>query len=240
VSGPQGAAREQWLSARKELLVREKELTRLRDSLAAERRRLPVVRLDKNYVFEGPTGQRGLPELFDGCHQLIIHHFMFAPGWDAGCPSCAAWSGELPPGLMAQLRARDTAFAAVSLAPLLKIMAYRAGKSWEFPWYSSAGSDFNYDFHATLDESVAPVMYNYQSRADLAESGSPDELVTADVPVEVPGISCFVLDGGIVFHTYSTYSRGVEQVSGLQSLLELTASGLRPPHFPADLWRPSA
>jgi predicted dithiol-disulfide oxidoreductase (DUF899 family) len=240
MSGPQVAAREQWLSARKELLVREKELTRLRDSLAAERRRLPVVRLDKNYVFEGPTGRRGLPELFDGCRQLIIHHFMFAPGWDAGCPSCAAWSDELPPGLMAQLRARDTAFAAVSLAPLPRIMSYRAGKGWEFPWYSSAGSDFNYDFHATLDESVAPVVYNYQSRADIAESDSPHELVAADVPVEVPGLSCFVLDSGIVFHSYSTYCRGVEQVSGLQSLLELTASGLQPPYIPADLRRPSA
>jgi predicted dithiol-disulfide oxidoreductase (DUF899 family) len=227
VNGPEGATREQWLSARKMLLVREKELTRLRDSLAAERRSLPVVRLDKSYVFEGPAGKCHMPELFDGCRQLIVHHFMFAPGWEAGCPSCAAWSDQLSPRLMAQLRARDTAFAAVSLAPFPKIMAYKASKGWDFPWYSSAGSDFNYDFNVTLDESVAPVIYNYRTRAEITEAGSPDELVGADVPVEVQGLSCFLIDNGVVFHTYSTYSRGVEQVSSVQSLLELTALGPR-------------
>lgn len=225
---PRVVAREQWLSARKELLGREKELTRLRDALDAERRRLPMVRIDKHYVFHGPSGPVGLPELFDGCQQLVVQHVMFDPSWDTSCPSCSASLDELSAGMLTQLRAHNTAFAAVSLAPLEMIIADKIRRGWEFPWYSSSGSDFNYDFHATLDETVAPIVYNYQSKAEILAAHVANDLVDAQTPVEVPGISCFLYQGGAVFHTYSTYARGVEPVSALRSLLNLTVLGARP------------
>jgi predicted dithiol-disulfide oxidoreductase (DUF899 family) len=224
---PDVVSREEWLAARRELLAREKELTRQQDELNALRRRLPMVRIGKDYVFQGPHGQVGLAGLFDGCRQLIIQHFMFHPGWDTGCPTCADSADELSPGLLAHLRARETAFAMVSLAPFAKIMAYKTARGWTFPWYSSLGSDFNYDFHATLDEKVAPVIYNYRTKAEILAAGSSDELVDTDVPVEVPGISCFLRDGEGVFHTYSTYARGLEHVAGARSFLDLTALGHR-------------
>jgi len=225
MSLPQVVSREQWLAARQELLAREKELTRRHDALNADRRRLPMVAIDKDYVFEGPAGQVGLPELFGGARQLIVHHFMFDPGWDTGCPSCAASADELSPGLLAHVRARDTAFAMVSLAPFAKIRAYQASRGWTFGWYSSFGSDFNYDFHVTLDETVAPVVYNYRGKAEILAAGSLGDLTDADQPVEVPAISCFLRAGDGVFHTYSTYARGVEQVGGAHSFLDLTALG---------------
>lgn len=225
MSLPQVVSREQWLSARKVLLAKEQEHTRLHDALNADRRQLPMVRIEKDYIFEGPCGQVGLPDLFEGCRQLIIQHFMFDPSWDAGCPTCSASADELSPGLLARLRARDTAFAMVSLAPFAKVMAYKVCNGWTFPWYSSFGSDFNYDFHATLDESVAPVVYNYQSKGEILAAGSANDLVDSEQAVEVPGISCFLQDSGIVFHTYSTYSRGIEQASGVHRYLELTALG---------------
>jgi predicted dithiol-disulfide oxidoreductase (DUF899 family) len=222
---------EQWLAARVKLLAREKELTRLRDELTAGRRQLPMVRIDKDYVFTGPRGDLGLLEFFDGCRQLIVQHFMFDPGWEAGCPTCAAFTDELSPGLLARLRARDTAFALVSLAPFTKIMAYRARKGWPFPWYSSYGSDFNFDFHVTLDQAVAPVMYNYQPKAEILAAEPDFELLDTGQPVEVPGISCFVQDGGSVFHTYSVYDRGLEQIANAGSLLDLTVLGGEPERF---------
>jgi predicted dithiol-disulfide oxidoreductase (DUF899 family) len=152
---------------------------------------------------------------------------MFDPSWDAGCPSCSAASDELSAGLLASLRARDTAFAAVSLAPFAKIMAYRRWNGWTFPWYSSFGGDFNYDFHVTLDEKVAPVVYDYQSKAEILMAGTENDLVSSEYPVEVPGISCFLRDGGDIFHTYSTYGQGIEQLSCAESFLELTALGNR-------------
>lgn len=224
---PPVAAREQWLRARKELLGREKELTRLRDALNAERRRLPMVRIEKHYVFHGPSGAVGLPDLFDGCKQLIVQHVMFDPSWDTSCPSCSASLDELSAGLLTQLRARNTAFAAVSLAPLEMIIADKIRNGWQFPWYSSSGSDFNYDFHATLDETVAPIVYNYQSKAEILAAQVANDLVDALMPVEVPGLSCFLRQGGNVFHTYSTYARGIEPVSAARSLLSLTVLGDR-------------
>lgn len=222
---PQVASREQWLSARRQLLAQEKELISRHDALNAERRRLPMVRVEKDYRFEGVRGQVGLGELFGGCRQLIIQHFMFDPSWDAGCPTCSAAADELSEGLLARLRARSTAFAAVSLAPFPKIMAYRAWKGWAFPWYSSFGSDFNYDFHVTLDEKVAPVVYDYQPKAELLATGTADELIATDQPVEVPGISCFLRDGDSVYHTYSAYGSAVEQLTCGHSLLDLTVLG---------------
>ncbi len=225
MSLPEVVSRQEWLAARKELLAREKELTRRRDALNADRRRLPMVRIDKDYVFEGPGGRASLLGLFDGRRQLMIQHFMFNPSWDEGCPSCSAAADELSPGLLAHLNARDTSFAVVSRAPVAKIEAYKARKGWTFPWYSSYGSDFNYDFHVTLDESVAPVEYNYRSAAELEEAGLGWLLKTSDQPSEQPGYSFFLRDGDSVFHTYSTFGRGAEGLGGSYYFLDLTALG---------------
>ena len=219
---PQVVSREQWLEERRRLLVREKEMTRARDELNADRRRLPMVRVDKDYVFEGPDGQAGLLDLFQGRRQLVVQHFMFDPSWDEGCGSCSAGADELSEGLLRHLHARDTAFAAISRAPYPKIDAYRERKGWTFPWYSSFGSDFNYDFHVTLDASVAPVMFNYRDPAELQQAGMGWIM---ESPGEQPGMSCFLRDGDAVFHTYSTFGRGTEQMGGAYGVLDMTALG---------------
>ena len=149
MSLPDVVSREEWLAARKELLAKEKELTRARDALNTERRKLPMVEIDKPYVFEGPDGEATLLDLFEGRRQLIIYHFMFDPEWEDGCPSCTAGADEMSPGLLAHLHARDTSLAYVARAPLAKIERYKAKRGWTFPWYSSFGSDFNYDFDVT-------------------------------------------------------------------------------------------
>jgi len=219
---PQVVSEQQWLTARRELLAREKELTRAHDRLNADRRRLPMVRVEKPYSFEGPSGRVGLPALFGGCRQLVIQHFMFDPSWDEGCSSCTAAVEELSDGLLDHLRARDTAFAAVSRAPLARIEAYRSSKGWTFPWYSSYGSDFNYDFHVTLDGTVAPVMFNYRDAAELEQAGMG---WLNETPGEQPGYSCFLRDGDEIFHTYSTFGRGTEQLGGGYAFLDMTALG---------------
>ena len=221
---PQVVSRDEWLVARKELLAREKELTRQRDALNAERRRLPMVKIDKDYVFEGPDGKASLLDLFDGRRQLIVRHFMFSPEWDEGCSSCSAGADEISDGLLNHLHARDTSFVVVSRAPLAKIEPYKARRGWTFPWYSSYGSDFNYDFHVTLDESVAPVEYNYRTKAEHEQAGTSG-YVEGDPPIEGPGQSCFLRDGDTVFHTYSTSARGAEMVGGSYYYLDLTALG---------------
>jgi predicted dithiol-disulfide oxidoreductase (DUF899 family) len=221
---PQVVSRDEWLVARKELLVREKELTRRRDALTADRRRLPMVRVDKEYVFEGPAGKVGLLDLFEGRRQLIVGHFMFEPSWDDGCPSCSAGADEMSDGVLAHLHTRDTTFAYVSRAPLSKIQAYQARKGWTFRWYSSYGSDFNYDFHVTLDESVTPVMYNYRTPAEHEQAGTSG-YVEGDQPVEGPGRSAFLRDGDTIFHTYSVFARGLETIGGSYYLLDETALG---------------
>jgi predicted dithiol-disulfide oxidoreductase (DUF899 family) len=218
-------SRAQWLAARKDLLASERQLSSLHDSVNADRRRLPMVRIDQDYTFTGPDGQATLPDLFQGSSQLIVQHFMFSPSWDAGCPGCSASCDEISQPLLARLRERDTAFAVISLAPIGKIMKYKAWRGWDFSWYSSFGSDFNYDFHATLDRSIAPVSYDFESPEEIRAAGSADDLIDADVPVEVPGISCFLQDGETVFHTYSAYSHVLENVSAVRGFLELTASG---------------
>jgi predicted dithiol-disulfide oxidoreductase (DUF899 family) len=219
---PTIASREEWLAARKALLAKEKELTRLHDQLNADRRRLPMVAIDKDYTLEGPQGSVGLIDLFEGRSQLVIQHFMFDPSWEDGCSSCTAEADEMSDGLRMHLHARDTTFAAVSRAPLAKIVTYKAKRGWDFPWYSSFGSDFNYDFHVTLDESVAPIMYNYRDAAELAQAGLGWVL---EQPGEQPGISCFLRDGDNVFHTYSTFGRGTEAIGGAYAFLDLTALG---------------
>jgi len=192
--------------------------------LSSDRRRLPMVRIDKDYVFDGPAGNASLLDLFEGRRQLIVGHFMFDPSWDDGCPSCSAGADEVAPGLLEHLHTRDTTLAYVSRAPLAKIEAYKARKGWTFPWYSSNGSDFNYDFHVTLDESVTPVQYNYRTPAEHEQAGTSG-YVEGDQPIEGPGRSCFLRDGDTVFHTYSVYARGLETIGGSYYLLDETALG---------------
>jgi predicted dithiol-disulfide oxidoreductase (DUF899 family) len=214
---PEVVSSEEWLAARNELLAKEKELTRARDRLNADRRRLPMVRLDKAYTFEGPDGTVGLLEMFDGRPQLVMHHFMFGPDWEDGCSSCSSAADGI--GNLRQLHVRNTTLVAVSRAPYAKLTAYRERMGWTFPWYSSYGSDFNYDFHTTLDSTVAPVV--------LPETGRPlDEPWTDDQNgTEMPAISAFLRVGDEVFHTYSTYGRGIEQFHYGIPYLDLTALG---------------
>ena len=219
---PRVAPREEWLAARKELLAEEKAMTRARDALNTKRRELPMVRIDKEYVFEGPDAKRTLVDLFEGCHQLIVQHFMFDPSWDEGCPSCTAAADEMSNGLRRHLRARDTTFAVVSRAPIDKIEGYKATRGWTFPWYSSFGSDFNYDFHVTIDASVAPVEWNFRGLNELRQHGLS---WLEDGSSEQPGYSVFLRDGDEVFHTYSTYARGTEQLGGSYYFLDMTALG---------------
>lgn len=215
---PKIASRAEWLAARKELLVREKELTRHRDEVNAERRRLPMIRIEKDYVFEGPGGKRRLPDLFEGRRQLIVYHFMFDPSWNEGCRSCSFVTDNI--GHLAHLHARDTSLVLVSRAPLAKIEPFKRRMGWTVPWYSSFGNDFNYDFHVTLDEAVAPVKYNYLSKAELVQKGE-----TYFTQGENPGLSVFMRDGGEIFHTYSTYARGLDLLLGTYNFLDLTALG---------------
>ena len=222
MSLPRIASREEWLAARKALLAKEKQLTRQRDALNTERRQLPMVKIEKDYTFTGPEGQATLLDLFEGRHQLIVQHFMFDPEWEDGCPSCSAGADEISDGLLEHLHVRDTTLAAVSRAPTAKIEKYKASKGWTFPWYSSFGSDFNYDFHATIDKSVAPVEYNFRDEAELVASGAGWML---DGSSEQPGYSMFLREGEDIFHTYSMYARGAEQLGGSYYFLDLTALG---------------
>lgn len=223
MSLPDVVSREEWLAARQQLLAEEKEMTRQRDRLNAARRRLPMVRIDKKYKFEGPEGTVDLLDLFGGGSQLIVQHVMYDPGWDAACPSCTASMDESTPALLEHLSARGTAYVRISRAPYDKIVAYRDAHGWSFPWYSSHGSDFNYDFNVTLDPAVAPTEYNYRTQQEWARI-DPDWLDLQST--EVPGVSCFLREGDEVYHTYSTYARGTELVGGLSyPLLDLTALG---------------
>ncbi|MEV6274892.1 DUF899 domain-containing protein [Nocardia sp. NPDC051832] len=216
---PVVASRGDWLAARKQLLAEEKDLTRRRDALAAKRRTLPMVELEKNYEFEGPAGKTGLADLFDGRPQLIIYHMMWRWDLDAGCPSCAMQLDSV--GHLAHLHAQETSFAAVSRGPWENLNKYRDRMGWTFPLYSSFGSDFNYDFHATQDEAVAPVEYNYRSKAELEAKGEVWFLTG-----EQSGTSVFWRDDdGTVFHTYSQYARGDDILINTHNYLDLTPLG---------------
>jgi predicted dithiol-disulfide oxidoreductase (DUF899 family) len=202
----------EWLEARKALLAREKELTRARDALNAARRRLPMVKL-KDYRFAGPGGEVGFADLFEGRRQLVIYHFMFDPRWDAGCPTCTRYISGI--NGLESLHSRDATFALVSRAPYEKLAAWQERQGWSIPWYSSFGSDFNYDFHVTLDESVAPTEHNFR----------PVTIPHDEQPGEGQGLSVFFRLGDDVFHTYSTYSRGVEGLTNGYSFLDITPYG---------------
>jgi predicted dithiol-disulfide oxidoreductase (DUF899 family) len=207
-------SRDEWLAERKALLAREKELTRLRDRIASERRQLPWVRIDKSYVFDTPEGRRALAELFDGRRQLLVQHFMFGPGWEQGCPSCS-FMADHTDGMNVHLAHRDVTFVAISRAPLAEIERFRKRMGWQFKWVSSHGSDFNYDFGVSFTaEEVAKgeIDYNYGRWPHAYE--------------EWPGVSVFCKDdAGDVLHTYSTYGRGVEVMMGAYNMLDLTPKG---------------
>jgi predicted dithiol-disulfide oxidoreductase (DUF899 family) len=222
MSLPEVVSRQEWLAARKHLLAREKELMRQHDVLNAARRRLPMVAVGQDYLFEGEEGEARLPDLFRGSRQLLVYHAMFGPEWEAACPGCTAVMAEISPGLLTHLRSRDTSYVVISRAPYSRIAAYQEAHGWSFPWYSSYGSDFNYDFHVTLDPAVAPVEFNYLSRAEV-ERIDPDW--QGEGAAEVSGFSCFLRDGDAIFHTYSAYARGTEPAVGAYPLLDLTALG---------------
>ncbi|HEX7134405.1 MAG TPA: DUF899 domain-containing protein [Iamia sp.] len=212
----------EWRTARIALLDEEKALTRARDRLSAKRRELPMVKVEADYRFTALDGSEcTLLDLFDGQDQLIVSHFMFEPEWTDGCPSCTAGAEEMSDGLREHLARRDTRLAYVSRAPIEKIAAYRAKKGWTFPWYSSLGSMFNYDFHVTLDESVVPAEYNYRPQSEWAEQ----DPAWAGWSGEQPGWSCFLRVDDDVFHTYSCFGRGAEWMGGAYAFLDLTALG---------------
>ncbi|WP_265516984.1 DUF899 domain-containing protein [Nitratireductor luteus] len=224
MSLPQVVSREEWLDARKALLAKEKEMTRARDALNAERRLLPMVKIGKNYVFEGSDGRKRLIDLFGGRRQLIVGHFMFDPRWEKGCSSCTAGADEISDGLIRHLNSRDTSFACISRAPVEKIERYKAERGWRFPWYSSYRSDFNYDFGVTIDERRTAPVYNYRTLKEHEEAGT-GYYFQGERPLEQPGTSVFLRVGDDVFHSYSTFGRGAEMTGGSYYWLDLTPLG---------------
>jgi predicted dithiol-disulfide oxidoreductase (DUF899 family) len=207
-------SRDEWLAARTEHLRREKEFTRLRDRLSAERRALPWVRVDRTYTFDAPGGSRTLADLFDGRTQLIVYHFMFGPGWEEGCRSCSLLADHID-GAIVHLAQRDVTLVAVSRAPLDRIEAFRKRMGWRFPWVSSYGSDFNHDHHVSFTEeerAAGEVSYNFDRQRYQSD--------------ELPGLSVFTRDeSGDVLHTYSAYARGLDLLVGAYNYLDLVPKG---------------
>ena len=206
-------SREEWTSARKALLAKEKEFTRARDRLSAERRALPWVKVDKAYVFDTPDGKKTLAELFDGRSQLIVYHFMLGPDWEEGCPSCSFLADHFD-GANIHLAQRDVTFIAISRAPLAEIEVFKRRMGWHFPWVSSFGNDFNFDYHVSFaeDQVGKDGDYNYEQQEIVSD--------------EMPGASVFYKDAdGTVFHTYSAYARGLDILLGAYNFLDLTPKG---------------
>ena len=210
---PQVVSQDAWLAARKELLAEEKALTRARDAVNSKRRELPMVEIEKDYVFEGPDGKVSLPDLFEGRRQLIVYHLMWRWDLDAGCPSCSFLVDSI--GHLSHLHRADTTLAVVSRGPWPNLERFKTRMGWTVPFYSSFGSDFNYDFHVTLDEAVAPVEYNYRSKEELEQAGQ-----SWATQGEQPGTSVFLREGGRVFHTYSSYARGGDLLLGTFNYLD--------------------
>jgi predicted dithiol-disulfide oxidoreductase (DUF899 family) len=211
---PRIVSEAEWLVARKDLLTREKELTRLRDQVSRHRRELPWVKIDKEYVFDGPDGKETLADLFDGRSQLIVYHFMLGPGWEEGCKSCSYLADHFD-GANWHLPHRDVTFVAISRAPLSEIQSYQKRMGWRFKWLSSYGNDFNFDYHVSFtkeDEKKNKVHYNYGIGEFISD--------------ELPGLSVFYKDeNGNVFHTYSTYARGLDTLVGTYNFLDLVPKG---------------
>ncbi len=207
-------SRDQWVTARRRLLTKEKEFLQLRDQLSSERRELPWERVDKQYVFDGPAGTETLVDLFAGRNQLIVYHFMFAPEWEAGCSGCSFWADNYN-GIIAHLNQRDVSLVAVSRAPLAKLQAFASRMGWNFKWVSGANADFNYDYQVSFkpeDLGQGTAVYNYTR---LAKSMT-----------DMPGFSVFFKDeAGAIFHTYSTYARGLDAMNVAYQLLDLVPKG---------------
>ena len=204
---------DEWVDARRRLLAKEKDFLRHRDELSRERRELPWEHVAKPYVFDGAAGKETLADLFAGCSQLIVYHFMFAPDSDTGCRGCSFWADSYN-GMIPHLAQRDVSFAAVSRAPLAKLQAFAARMGWSFKWVSSANNDFNYDYQVSFrkeDVARGTAMYNYTSY----QESMPDK----------PGFSVFFKDGADIFHTYSTYARGLDPVNSAFQLLDLVPKG---------------
>ncbi|MEZ5833212.1 MAG: thioredoxin family protein [Dongiaceae bacterium] len=205
---------DQWIAARRDFLAKEKEFTRLRDELSRERRELPWERVEKNYVFDGPSGKESLADLFAGKSQLIVYHLMFAPDWDAACKSCSFWADNFN-NIPVHLKHRDIALIAISRAPLAKLEAYRKRMGWSFKWVSSGGNDFNYDYRVSFTPNElekGELDYNYGKVGMRAP--------------ELPGISVFYKDNtGAIFHTYSCYARGLDMMNGAYSYMDLAPKG---------------
>ena len=210
----QVVSQQEWLAARKALLAKEKEFTKQRDRLSEERRALPWVKIEKSYSFEGSKGRQSLSDLFEGRSQLIVYHFMYGPDWSEGCMSCSFWADAFN-GAIEHLKARDVTMIAVSRAPHSALKAFQKRMGWSFKWVSSLGSDFNYDFHVSFtpeEQEKGPVFYNFQKQEFPSD--------------EAPGISVFYKDkAGDIFHTYSTYARGLDAVNGTYQLLDLAPKG---------------
>ncbi len=220
---PPIVSREEWRRAREALLAREKEATRLRDAVNAERRRMPMVQIDQDYRFDGPQGSLSLLDLFEGRRQLYVHHFMWLDALDTGCPTCstAADINFDSPHLLAQLHDRDVTFVAIARAPWPRLSSFIDEMGWSFPFYSSFGSTFNVDLQVTLDAARAPIEYNYRGRDALVASGVPEAFLGGDWP----GNSVFLRDGSRVFHSYSAYARGLDQLFTPYNFLDLTPYG---------------
>ena len=214
IQSPRVVSHEQWVAERVAFMAKEKEFTRLRDELTRERRDLPWEKVTKSYVFDGPLGQVTLAELFEGRSQLVVYHFMFSPSWSEGCKSCSFWADNFN-GIDIHLAHRDITFLAISRAPLPKLEAYKRRMGWSFKWVSAGGSDFNYDFNVSFDPEAAKngtAYYNYGTGRQVQE--------------EMPGISVFSADrNGDIYHTYSTYSRGIDLMNGAYNYIDLTPRG---------------
>jgi predicted dithiol-disulfide oxidoreductase (DUF899 family) len=207
-------SKDEWLVARKDLLVREKQLTRLRDEVSRHRRELPWVKVEKRYVFRGPDGEKTLADLFEGRSQLIVYHFMLGPGWEEGCKSCSYLADHFD-GANLHLPHRDVTFAVISRAPFPEIERFQKRMGWRFNWLSSYGNDFNFDYHVSFtkeDEARGRSFYNYEMAEFIND--------------ELPGLSVFAKDeGGDIFHTYSTYARGLDTLIGAYNFLDLVPKG---------------
>ena len=218
VPHPRIASREEWLEERKKLLIEEKELTRAQDRLSAKRRRLPMVKIEKDYEFVGPEGKVKFADLFDGRRPVIVYPFMFDPDWEKGCPGCTWLVNAI--GDLSSMTKRDVNYVLVSRAPLEKLEAYKKEKGWKLPWYSSFGSEFNYDFDVTHDPSVKPPDYNFAGHEAFIASRP------ADMPFgEAPGTSVFFIMDGEIYHTYSSYARGCEYLTNTSTLMDITPYG---------------
>lgn len=231
------ASREDWLAARKKLLAAEKELTRRSDELARQRQALPWVRIDKDYRFETEAGPASLADLFQGRSQLLVYHFMFGPDYRAGCPSCSSIADTFD-GIAIHLANHDVTLGAVSRAPLEKLLAYKRRMGWKFPWASSFGSDFNFDFHVSFTEAQqreGNLIYNYEREGhamDLSPAPEPVQQFAATCGTDAatytldrPGMSAFVLEDGVVYHTYSAFARGLDALWAMYPWLDRAPKG---------------